>query len=700
MSKTKQILRNVPTAFKYLLVGLLVAFISFLFPNHVKFKYIFEEGQTWNYEDLKAPFDFPILKSDADKQKDIDAFDAGFSPYYKRLPEKSIEVSNNFEALLNNKFSALENDSEQEDFLKNTEQYYEFGRAVLKSIYNKGLIQLDTAHANKGRDLKVRVIHKNTIEKFAGSFLDSRTATAFIIDTLYDSSLDKANFLTNPLQESLQPNIVYDKTETLKRYEQQRGESVGDYRGMVRKGQYIVRKSDVITDDIYQQLHSLKTEHTQSVAKDKNYYWVWLGYFLLTALILSVFIGFLRLNERHIFDDSRQLIFILMWIAIYSYIVYLVVSTGINNLLYAIPFCIVPVVIKNFHNARLALFTHIVIILIASFLSPLGYEFTFVQILAGIVAILANVRTRYINRFFLSMLYILLVYSLAFFGLSLIKEGSIFNLTFANQGAPQLWLMLNVFLTLLSYPLIPLLERLFGFTSEITLLELSDMDKPLLREMSIKAPGTLQHSLQVANLAEAAAKAIDADSLLVKVAALYHDIGKMKNPQHYIENQNGENPHDKMKVLESAKMIIAHITEGEKMAKKAGLPTLILDFIKTHHGTTRTEYFYRKHIEENPDKEVDEKLFRYPGPKPKTKEEAILMVADSIEAASKSLKNPTEQSINDLVHNIIAGKIGQGQFADSNLSFSELETCKEVFKKLLKSIYHVRIEYPEEAKKG
>ncbi len=597
--------------------------------------------------------------------------------------------------LLNNKLSTLDS-LEQIGAEENRNLYDSFGRAILEHIYDNGLIELDTTHLNKDGNFKVRVTHKNTVEQFASSFMNSRTATAFIIDTLYSSGLENAKYLTNPLQESLTPNIVYDKTTTLKNYEQQKGESIGNYRGMVKKGQYIVRKGDIITNDIYQQLNSLKTEHTESIAKDKNFYWVWGGYFLLTALIMSVFIGFLRLNEHYIFADFRQLFFVLFWIGLYSYIVYLAVSTGINNLLYAIPFCIVPVVIKNFHNARLALYTHIVIILIASFLSPLGYEFTFVQILAGIVAVLANVRTRYINTFFISILYILLVYSLAFFGLSLIKEGSLLNFTNANHGVPQALLLVNVFLTLLSYPLIPLLEKLFSFTSEITLLELSDMDRPLLRDLSMKAPGTMQHSLQVANLAEAAAKAIEADSLLVKVAALYHDIGKMKNPSNYIENQNGINPHDDMSELDSAKAIIAHITEGEKMAKKAGLPNIVINFIKSHHGTTRVEYFYRKHIEGKPENEKDEKHFIYPGPKPQTKEEAILMVADSIEAASKSLKAPTEQIINDLVENITAGKIAQGQFADSKLSFSELETCKSVFKKLLKSIYHVRIEYPEE----
>jgi len=255
-----------------------------------------------------------------------------------------------------------------------------------------------------------------------------------------------------------------------------------------------------------------------------------------------------------------------------------------------------------------------------------------------------------------------------------------------------------VFLTLLAYPLIPLLARLFGFVSSITLVELSDMNRPLLQELALKAPGTLQHSLQVANLSEAAARRVGANPLLVKVAALYHDIGKTKQPEYFIENLAGKSPHEELSYLESAKVIIDHVTEGVKMAKKYRLPNVLINFIKTHHGTTRTEYFYRNYVNENPDKEFDESLFRYPGPIPKSKEETIMMMADSIEAACKSLKNPSEGDINQLIDKIIAGKISQGQFNDSEMTFEELEICKSVFKQLMKSVHHVRIEYPETKK--
>jgi putative nucleotidyltransferase with HDIG domain len=306
--------------------------------------------------------------------------------------------------------------------------------------------------------------------------------------------------------------------------------------------------------------------------------------------------------------------------------------------------------------------------------------------------------------FFMSVFYIGLAYILSYICTELMHKGVIYpviaddgrlieqGLQWGNLG----WLGLNVLLTLLSYPFIPLLERGFGLISEITLIELSDLNKPLLRELSFKAPGTMQHSLQVSNLAEAAASEIGANALLVKVGALYHDIGKMLNPYFFIENQHQSNPHLELSYQDSAKMIISHVTEGIKLAKKHRLPAVLIDFISTHHGTTRVEYFYRMHKNESPDKPIDEREFTYPGPRPRNREEVILMLADSTEAASKSLKSPTGKDIDNLVENIISFKTSHGQLQDSNLTFAELDAIKAVFKKLLRSIYHVRVEYPVE----
>ncbi len=415
-----------------------------------------------------------------------------------------------------------------------------------------------------------------------------------------------------------------------------------------------------------------------------------LGYFLLTALIIGALILYSFKYFPSICKTSSGVLFLVIWPVIFSIVVYLVGKNEVLSL-YMIPFCITPIVVYNFYGGRLALFVHIVVVLISSFLSSLGYEFTFLQILAGIVTVLIISETRYWNKFFMAIFVILLTYLIGYLGLALINSGSLIS----SEIKTFVWLGVNALLLLLAYPFIPIIEKIFGFTSSITIAELADMNKPLLRELSIKAPGTFQHSLQVANLSETAAEAIGANGLLVKTAALYHDIGKMNNPFCFIENNNGTNPHDELNNFESAKIIIGHVTEGEAMAKKARLPKLINDFITTHHGTTRVEYFYRTQLNDEPDREFDETLFRYPGPKPSSKEQSIMMLADSIEAAAKSLKNPTGGDIDELIDKIVDYKIDEGQLSESALSFRELKTCVETFRTILRSIYHVRIEYPE-----
>jgi len=320
-----------------------------------------------------------------------------------------------------------------------------------------------------------------------------------------------------------------------------------------------------------------------------------------------------------------------------------------------------------------------------------GYEFIFLQILAGIVAIMSDANSRNWSGFFFTMLFIFLTYAMGWLGLSLIVNGSIYTVDYSVLGS----LVFNVFLTLMAFPLIPLLERVFGFTSAASLLELSDMHRPLLKRLALEAPGTLQHSIQVANLCEAVADEIGADELLVKTAALYHDIGKIPQASYFIENQGGRNPHDDLDDMQSAKLIISHVSEGMAMAKKAGLPKVIQRFIATHHGTTRVEYFYRNCVKKHPGETISDADFRYSGPKPESKEETILMLADSLEAACKSIKSPTGEDIDKMVENIIKSKVEKGQLTESQMTFEEMDKAKIVFKKLLRSMNHVRVEYPE-----
>lgn len=690
-SKFSTTLQNLPHFFKYAFVVLVVIFISYLFPNNAKFKYEFENGQSWRYEDLHAPFEFAILKPEGQVSQEIETLKSAFSPYYEMNLDIVSAERNAFRESFNRQLEAVRSEGLYKNVLSQPKNYLNYGYRIINFIYDNGVIQLDEQHREKQNQFVINLAKGNTTQqRTLQSFLTADRIESIVTDSLFKSGLKEAEFLIPLLKDNFKPNVFYSEELTQKFLEAQLG-FVSGAKGMVRKDELIVQKNGVITDEINQKLLSFKAKYEQEISSKKSHLGVLIGYILLTSLIVGVFILYLRFHAKQVFNSFSQLVFMMMWLVVYSYLVY-AVEINSNLSAYMIPFCIVPIVIKIFYNDRLALFTHIVVVLIASFLSSLGYEFTFLQILTGIVAILANIQVRDWSRFFVSMVNIFLAYGIGYLGLSLIKEGSVQSVDWSVYT----WIFLNVFLTLLAYPLIPLLERLFGFTSGITLVELSDMNRPLLRDLSLKAPGTLQHSLQVANLSEAAASKIGADQLLVKVAALYHDIGKMSNPKYFIENQNSENPHNELNNLESAKIIIEHVTEGVTLAKKHRLPQVLIDFILTHHGTTRVEYFYRNHIKENPGKEFDETLFRYPGPRPSTKEQTILMIADSLEAASKSLKSPNEQDIDELVEKIIAFKITNGQLENSEMTFAELETCKAEFKKLLKSIYHIRIEYPEE----
>ena len=333
---------------------------------------------------------------------------------------------------------------------------------------------------------------------------------------------------------------------------------------------------------------------------------------------------------------------------------------------------------------------HVAVVLIASFLTSLGYQFTFLSIMAGVVVIVMDIDTRDMGRFLRSLGLLFGFYIIGFVGLELLRGGSWWTVDYSTI----ILIVANVFLVLFAYPLILLTERLFGMVSPITLLELSDMNQPLLQKLARQAPGTWQHSLNVANLAEQAARAIGADSLLVKTAALYHDIGKTEKPEYFIENQSGHNPHERLSPKQSAAIIISHVADGVRLARQAGLPEVLVDIIRTHHGTTRTEFFYHQWAKQNPLASDD--AFRYPGPRPTTREQTILMMADTVEAACKSLQNPTEVELHAFIDSLIKGKLSSGQLEESALNFRELETCRTVFKQVAKSVYHLRIAYPEE----
>lgn len=701
MSTLINLKTQLPNLTRYLMILGVIAFISVLFPASLQFKYQYEQGQTWRHDDMVAPFDFAIQKPQSEIDASVEQIRSDFPPYYEMDLSIAKERKRYFQQAFYNQIEMLEDENQFQDVRTRPNRYLDYGYRFLDRVYERGIIALSPAHEQKGKDFVINLLIGSDAEQHTLEyFYTVQSAQNLLTDSLPYSNLREPDFLYPLLEEAIVPNVFYNADITAKFLESALN-SVATTRGMVRQGDTIVARGEVVTAEVYQQLVSLENQYEQDVSTQKNYWTVFGGYFLLTLLIVGIFAVYLFMFAHKVFRKHKELFFLLMWLLLYSYLVYAVENSGTDVLTaYMIPFCIVPIVIRTFYNNQLAIFSHITVVLIASYLSSLGYEFTLIQILAGIVVLLSDINTRDWSRFFSSMLYIFFTYALAFLGLSLIQEGSFETIDWSIFTA----IFINSFLTMLAYPMIPLLERIFGYTSHITLMELSDMNRPLLRELGIKAPGTLQHSLQVANLSEAAARRVGADQLLVKVGALYHDIGKMKKPDYFVENQNGDSPHEELTSLESAKVIIEHVTEGVKMAKKQRLPKVIVDFIRTHHGTTRVEYFYRNQLKENEEAEIEtevnEEDFRYPGPKPRTKEEAIMMLADSIEAACRSLKNPTEERINDMIDKIVAGKISGGQLEDSRLTFRELEVCKKEFKKLMKSVHHARIEYPEEEKKA
>ncbi|MCU0348115.1 MAG: HDIG domain-containing protein [Saprospiraceae bacterium] len=667
-------------------VAAVALLISLLYPNNVKFKYEFQRGQVWKYDDLVAPFDFAIKKTEKELQGDKTLIMRDFSPYYALDNELASAKYKDFEAAL----TAWNLDAASQLTNAELNKIGEIGRKLLDRVYSTGVLQLAPDHANADEKFVVNIVKGNTtFKRTISSFYKPDKAIAAVDDFAKRNQNTLPNAVVALLKTAVVPNITFDEARTKAMLDDALS-SVSPSRGLVSQGELIVQKGNLVTDEVYEKLESFKTKFESDISSQKSGVVVYFGYLLLTVLILGAFIMYVNSYRREILSNWYYLAFVMVWMLAFSYLTFLVERTEVLSV-YVIPFCVVPVVVRHFFTYRLAFFTHVVVVLIAGFLTAEGHQFLFTQIVAGVVAVLAVADARDWTRFFKSVLAILAAYSLSHVGMSLIEEGSFAAIDWKALG----WIGFNGFLTLLAFPLIPLTERVFGFTSAISLVELSDMNRPLLRELAMKAPGTFQHSLQVGNLAEAAANEVGAEPLLVRVGALYHDIGKILRPEFFVENQSGTNPHEGMGRIESARIIIEHVTEGEKMAKKYGLPPAILRFITTHHGTTRVEYFYKNYLQENPDTPVDMAKFTYPGPLPSTKEEAILMLADSVEATSRSLKSPTGQDIDNLVEKTFKGKIEQGQLNQSQLTLGDLELCRTVFQKMLRSIHHVRIEYPE-----
>ncbi|MDG1269979.1 MAG: HDIG domain-containing protein, partial [Ulvibacter sp.] len=460
-------------------------------------------------------------------------------------------------------------------------------------------------------------------------------------------------------------------------------------KGIIEKSGRIIAKGELVDTNAYQILDSLKQEYQSQVWTKSNYLWLLVGYGLLVMLVLLMLLLFLKKYRPEIYKNNTKVTFIFFNVLLMVLLTTIVVKMDAKYV-YVVPLCILPLILKAFFDPRLGLFVHVLTVLLLGFIVPNSFEYLFLQIIAGIVTILTVSELYKRANLFISVAQITFIYIIGYFAFVLIQEGNIYEFEWVIFG----YFVLCGLATLFAHPLIYFYEKLFGLVSDVSLLELSDTNSKLLKELSNKAPGTFHHSLNVANLAEAAAQEIGANSMLVRVGALYHDIGKMASPTFFIENQlSGINAHDELDPKESASIIINHVIDGIEIARKYNLPDRIIDFIRTHHGTSMVYYFYKKELETQV--QANKEDFKYPGPIPFSKETAILMMADSVEAASKSLKEPTSTKIDVFVEKIIDAQMEQGQFLNADVTFKDIELIKKVLKKKLNNMFHLRVEYPE-----
>jgi putative nucleotidyltransferase with HDIG domain len=677
--------RKYSSNIKYVMMLLSVFIITAFLPKQPRFRYEFEKGEIWKNKDLVSPFGFAILKTTA--QVDLDRKEAlnNILPIYTLNSAMVAEVEEAYASEFDVKWqgSGLPE--------KDKEGYKTSSANLLRTIYSKGIIALDVKQQKGNKDYDFSLV-QNNISKTMNSadVFTVQSALEYYKNNFTSISLKVKDLVLNLVEDHLRANIVFDEKMTFM-LQENAVNSLSVTKGMVQKGELIIAKNNVIDDEIYQKLQSFKEIYeaqTKTIGDSKLVYF---GQILLVGFIVSLLMVFLKLFRKDIFADNRQLTLILLVTTIMLLSLTWAIKLNLPSLYY-IPFCIVPIIIRILFDTRLALYLHLLVILIAGFFVPNSFEFVFFQTTAGMVAIysIRNLIKR--EQLLLSALFILSAYFISFVGIALLREGSITNIEWSNFVP----FIVSVLLSLLAYPLIYAFERLFGITSDIALIELTNTNNKLLRELAFKAPGTFQHSLQVANLAEAAIFKIGGNSLLVRAGALYHDIGKIENPQYFIENQNtAVSPHDKLPYEQSAQIIIKHVHKGIEITRKNQLPESVIDFIRTHHGNTRVDYFYQSFLKNSPEKFVDENIFRYPGPIPFSKETGVLMLADSVEAASRSIKNPDAKSINALVERIIDYKLEQDQLDNCDITLKDIETIKLIFKTMLMSIYHVRIDYQE-----
>ncbi|NOU47587.1 MAG: HDIG domain-containing protein [Bacteroidales bacterium] len=664
-----------------------ILLVMWLIPHEVKFKFDFQQGKPWNNESLFAPFDFAILKTA--KQIDIEKerVASELNPYFDYQEE---------ETKLGRDRLIITFEKKWREFHKNKNDVrYGISRKTILKIYDSvqgaGLLQYHQILAQREPNSNINIV-KDRVSKNVeiNTVFTDKSAFDFasrVIDST--SGIDQIT-LKSILSDAFVQNLVFDENITKQELAQALNKVSTTY-GMVQQGQLIISKGELIDDGKYAVLASLRAEYAQRVGSTSEQNMLILGQ---AVLIISVFLSlflFLWILRRDVYSDLRKILLILvsmMMIIVPSFLIISIDPTWIM----LFPFGILPIILITFFDTRIMMMVHLFTIMIIALAVPSAFSFVFIQLVIGFIVLFSLVNHNRRTYYFRTSVYILIAYAVLYFGFQILQEG--------DFGPTQINKLINVLssaiLTLLALPLIYGFERVFGMLTDLTLLEYSNTNSPLLRQLAQKAPGTFQHSMQVANLSEEALFVIGGDTLLARTGALYHDIGKMENQLYFIENQmGGYNPHDDLTAAESARIIIDHVVKGIVKARKAGLPEQIIDFIRTHHGDRRVEYFYFMEQKENPGLAIDESDFRYRGPIPFSKETAVVMMADSVEAAPRSIKNPTEQKLNDLVENIISKQMETNQFVNADITMREIITVKKILKKKLMNIYHVRIAYPD-----
>jgi cyclic-di-AMP phosphodiesterase PgpH len=675
-------------AYLTLIFAVTLVAVYFAMPREGRFRYEFQKGRPWMHETLIAPFNFAIIKPDRLIDAERDSLLNSLTPYFIFHDSVGIEQMNALSSKIDEIFR------HEPTAILYSRVIKPKIKAVFDRIYKAGITEQDISdYPNLNGKREILMVKNNIGEKISVEGIYSlKTAYTTIAGEL--NELLQSDNDIKLIIEKLHPedyiavNLTYDSRKT----EEEKSkllENLSTTRGIVQEGERIVSKGDIISPDTYQVLESLKYAVEKSRGSLTKYYLVIIGKIVFIAVLLLTLFLFIYNIRSYLLKSKRDIAFILIMMTLMIWLCRIVNASDAFSI-YIVPFAVLALIIRTFLDARLAIFVNTVTALIVGFMVPNGYEFVLLSIPAGSIAVISQTRLQKREQIILTSLIIFICYSVTYIGISLIQEANLSGIDWSHLK----WFLVNAALTLITYLLVFLMEKSFGFVSDVTLIELSYSTQKLLRQLAEQAPGTFQHSLQVANLAEEAAMRIGGNPLLVRAGAMYHDIGKIADPQYFIENQAiGLNPHEQHTFEDSSQIIIGHVQRGIELARKNKIPEQIIDFIRTHHGTTKTSWYYNKlnHVKEE---EIDKKKFTYTGPLPSSRETAVLMLADSIEAASRSLEEKTADNFKELIDNIFKQKIEAGQMDNAPLTFKDITTLKEVFLEKLQNIYHVRVSYP------